>query len=187
MHELLREDGGHRRRDGLLLVRERQAKEVAADRVGGAAVRKAHAVDYTNHSLGSFLGPMDYDRDEAPSKGFSGSSSTFKYLKTISDYSQVDEAGVYPCAKLIERICEKLSLPPGVDGAGDSRGQGAPRDQEAEDRVHDSRDLRLLDNKRLQDLRRLERRREGGRRSPQGAGRTTSGRPRSSRWGSTPR
>jgi transcription initiation factor TFIIIB Brf1 subunit/transcription initiation factor TFIIB len=28
----------------------------------------------------------------------------------------VDEAGVYPCAKLIERICEKLSLPPGVIG-----------------------------------------------------------------------
>jgi transcription initiation factor TFIIIB Brf1 subunit/transcription initiation factor TFIIB len=91
-------------------------KEVAADSTGGAVVRKARAVDYTNHSLGSFLGPMEYDRDEAPSKGFSGSSSTFRYLKTISDYSQVDEAGVYPCAKLIERICEKLSLPPGVMG-----------------------------------------------------------------------
>jgi transcription initiation factor TFIIIB Brf1 subunit/transcription initiation factor TFIIB len=92
-------------------------KEVAHDSVGGgAAARRAHAVDYTNHSLGSFLGPMDYDRDEAPSKGFSGSSSTFRYLKTISDYSQVDEAGVYPCAKLIERICEKLSLPPGAMG-----------------------------------------------------------------------
>ena len=65
-------------------------KEVAADSTGGAVVRKARAVDYTNHSLGSFLGPMEYDRDEAPSKGFSGSSSTFKYLKTISDYSQLD-------------------------------------------------------------------------------------------------
>jgi len=71
-------------------------------------------VDYTNHSLGSFLGPIEYDREDASSKGLSCSSSTFKYLKTISDYSQVDEAGVYPCAKLIERICEKLSLPPGV-------------------------------------------------------------------------
>ena len=92
-------------------------KEVEADSVGAATARRTHAVDYTNHSLGSFLGPMDYDRDEAPSsKGFSGSSSTFKYLKTISDYSQVDEAGVYPCAKLIERICEKLSLPRGVVG-----------------------------------------------------------------------
>ncbi len=90
-------------------------KEVVADSAGGTT-RRARAVDYTNHSLGSFLGPMDHDRDEAPSKGFSGSSSTFRYLKTISDYSQVDEAGVYPCAKLIERICEKLSLPRGVMG-----------------------------------------------------------------------
>src|SRR5271155_2224394 len=70
-------------------------KEVAADSVGGATagVRRAHAVDYTNHSLGSFLGPMEYDPDEKPSRGLSGSSSSFKYLKTISDYSQVDEAG----------------------------------------------------------------------------------------------
>ncbi len=92
-------------------------KEVAADPVGGTATKRAHAVDYTNHSLGSFLGPMeDHDRDEAHSRGLSGSSSTFRYLKTISDYSQVDEAGVYPCAKLIERICEKLALPRGVMG-----------------------------------------------------------------------
>ena len=91
-------------------------KEVAADSTAGAMTRRTHAVDYTNHSLGSFLGPAEYDRDEAPSKGFFGSPSTFRYLKTISDYSQVDEAGVYPCAKLIERICEKLSLPPGVMG-----------------------------------------------------------------------
>jgi transcription initiation factor TFIIIB Brf1 subunit/transcription initiation factor TFIIB len=92
-------------------------KEVVAGAGGGpATTRKAHAVDYTNHSLGSFLGPIEYDRDESPSKGLSGSSSNFRYLKTISDYSQVDEAGVYPCAKLIERICEKLSLPPGAMG-----------------------------------------------------------------------
>lgn len=90
-------------------------KVVAAD-PGGVPARKTRAVDYTSHSLGSFLGPREYDPDEAPSKGLSGSPSTFRYLKTISDYSQVDEAGVYPCAKLIERICEKLSLPPLVMG-----------------------------------------------------------------------
>ncbi len=99
-------------------------KEVAADSVGGSMGRRAHAVDYTNHSLGSFLGPREYDRDEARSKGLSGSSSTFRYLKTISDYSQVDEAGVYPCAKLIERICEKLSLPPRVMGQSISVAKG---------------------------------------------------------------
>ena len=89
-------------------------KEVGADTVGGATAKRAYAVDYTNHSLGSFLGRMDCDREESPSKAFAASSSTFRYLKTISDYSPTDEAGVYPCAKLIERICEKLSLPPGV-------------------------------------------------------------------------
>ena len=92
-------------------------KEVVANPVRGTTMaRRVQAVDYTNHSLGSFLGPIDYDRDEASSKGFSKTSSTFKYLKTISDYSQVDEAGVYPCAKLMERICEKLSLPSGIIG-----------------------------------------------------------------------
>jgi transcription initiation factor TFIIIB Brf1 subunit/transcription initiation factor TFIIB len=94
----------------------RPKEVVVADPVGGVTARRAHAVDYTSHSLGSFLGPMEYDRYEATSRGLSGASSTFRYLKTISDYSQVDEAGVYPCAKLIERICEKLSLPPGVVG-----------------------------------------------------------------------
>jgi transcription initiation factor TFIIIB Brf1 subunit/transcription initiation factor TFIIB len=85
-------------------------KEVGVSSLVGARKRRAHAVDYTSHSLGSFLGPIDYDREEAPPKGL-GSASTLRHLKTISDYSQVDEAGVYPCAKLIERICEKLSLP----------------------------------------------------------------------------
>ena len=41
-------------------------KEVGASSVGGATARRARAVDYTNHSLGSFLGPMEHDRDEAP-------------------------------------------------------------------------------------------------------------------------
>ncbi len=100
-------------------VRPKETETGSAD-----AVRRAHAVDYTNHSLGSFLGPIDYDRDDAPARGLSGSSSTFRYLKTISDYSQVDEVGVYPCAKLIERICEKLSLPVGVMGQSISVAKG---------------------------------------------------------------
>jgi transcription initiation factor TFIIIB Brf1 subunit/transcription initiation factor TFIIB len=84
--------------------------------------RRTHAVDYTIHSLGSFLGPIDYDPDaERPRLS---SSSNFKYLKTLSDYPQVDEAGVYPCARLIERMCEKLSLPPGVVGQAISVAKG---------------------------------------------------------------
>jgi transcription initiation factor TFIIIB Brf1 subunit/transcription initiation factor TFIIB len=77
--------------------------------------RRPSAVDYTNYSLGSFLGPSEYGPEDKE-KGFSKSSSSFKYLKTISDYSQDDSAGVYPCTKLMERICEKLALPNGIIG-----------------------------------------------------------------------
>jgi len=91
--------------------------------VKGAAGRKAYAVDYTSHSLGSFLGPLAHDGDEKV-KGLSHASSNFRYLKTISDYSQADQAGVYPCAKLIERVCEKLSLPPRVMGQAISVAKG---------------------------------------------------------------
>jgi transcription initiation factor TFIIIB Brf1 subunit/transcription initiation factor TFIIB len=91
-----------------------RTKEVVASPIRGTA-RRVQAVDYTNHSLGSFLGPMARDRDDG-TKGFSKSSSTFKYLKTVSDYSQMDQAGVYPCARLMERICEKLALPRGIIG-----------------------------------------------------------------------
>ncbi len=84
--------------------------------------KRAYAVDYTTRSLGSFLGPIDYDRDDPPPVGLS-STSTFKYLKTISDY-HADEAGVYPCAKLIERISEKLALPPCVVGQAISVSKG---------------------------------------------------------------
>ena len=60
---------------------------VTAKEVKRPSEEKApHAIDYTSHSLGSFLGPMDYGYEERHSPGFSGSSSTFRYLKTISDF-----------------------------------------------------------------------------------------------------
>jgi transcription initiation factor TFIIIB Brf1 subunit/transcription initiation factor TFIIB len=99
-------------------------KEVPAELVFDSGVpivtKRVRAVDYTSRSLGSFLGPKGYeDRDDAPKGARSPSSSSspsFKHLKTISDYSPVDATGVYPCARLIERICEKLALPQGVIG-----------------------------------------------------------------------
>jgi transcription initiation factor TFIIIB Brf1 subunit/transcription initiation factor TFIIB len=83
------------------------AKEVVE--AGGSRVPQA--IDYTTHSLGSYLGPVDYGYGERFSPGFSKSSSTFKYLKTISDFAYRDGAALYNCAKLVERVCEKLSLP----------------------------------------------------------------------------
>jgi len=73
--------------------------------------REPQAVDYTEHALGSYLGPMEYGYAEIFSKGFSKSSSTFGYLKTLSDYSCRENGSVYACAKLIERICEKVLIP----------------------------------------------------------------------------
>ncbi len=78
--------------------------------------RTPQAIDYTNHSLGSYLGPLEYGYEEIFSKGLSSSPSTFKYLKIISDFSHKEEAGVYNCAKLVERVCEKLVLPAAVVG-----------------------------------------------------------------------
>ncbi|MGA2198429.1 MAG: hypothetical protein ABSG45_00675 [Nitrososphaerales archaeon] len=82
-------------------------KEVVESGEDGAR----QAIDYTNHSLGSYLGPLEYGYEEIFSKGLSGSPSTFKYLKTISDFSYKEGAGVYTCARLMERVCEKLALP----------------------------------------------------------------------------
>jgi transcription initiation factor TFIIIB Brf1 subunit/transcription initiation factor TFIIB len=77
---------------------------------------KPQAIDYTKHSLGSYLGPLEYGYEEKFSKGFSHSSSTFRYLKTVSDYSYREDGSAYSCAKMIERICEKLLIPKGVIG-----------------------------------------------------------------------
>src|SRR5271155_3960043 len=67
--------------------------------------------DYGSHPLGSFLGPAEVGYDEIFSKGFSKSCSTFRYLKTISDYSYSRKEGsIFACTKLIERVCEKLGL-----------------------------------------------------------------------------
>jgi transcription initiation factor TFIIIB Brf1 subunit/transcription initiation factor TFIIB len=78
--------------------------------------RDPQALDYTVHALGSYLGPMRYGYDELFSKGFSKSSSTYGYLKTVSDYSCRENSAVYSCAKMVERICEKLLIPKTVIG-----------------------------------------------------------------------
>ena len=90
---------------------------VGRKEICGAGGKKVpQAIDYTEHALGSYLGPMDYGYLEIFSKGFSKSSSTFRYLKTVSDYACRESSMVYSCARLIERICEKLLIPKSVIG-----------------------------------------------------------------------
>lgn len=91
-------------------------KEVIDEGWTTTMTQARHPLDYSR-ALGSFLGPAEYGYEEIFSKGFSKTPSTFKYLKTISDFSGSREAGgTYSCARLIERVCEKLGVPRAVAG-----------------------------------------------------------------------
>ncbi len=83
------------------------AKEVVEARGG----RTPQAIDYTKYALGGFLGPLEYGYEEKFSRGLSDASSSFRYLKLISDFSGRGNSCVYACAQMIQRVCEKLGLP----------------------------------------------------------------------------
>lgn len=61
--------------------------------------------------LGSFMGSSSPTSGERHSTGFSRANSTYRYLKLISDFGGREENGVYVCTRLIERVCDRLSLP----------------------------------------------------------------------------
>ncbi len=79
--------------------------------VESAPGRKATAVDFTRHSLGGYLGSAEPSVRERSTKGLSGVRSSYSYMKTVSDFAGREEDKGYSCAKLIERVCEKLALP----------------------------------------------------------------------------
>jgi transcription initiation factor TFIIIB Brf1 subunit/transcription initiation factor TFIIB len=84
--------------------------------IGGVEDRAPQAVDYTKLALGGYLGPLEYGYEERFSPGFAKSNSTFRYLKMVSDYSGREDSSVYACAKMVERVCEKLGVPKIVVG-----------------------------------------------------------------------
>jgi transcription initiation factor TFIIIB Brf1 subunit/transcription initiation factor TFIIB len=88
------------------------AKEV----IGGVEARAPQAIDYTKLALGGYLGPIEYGYEERFSPGFAKSNSTFRYLKMVSDYSGREDSSVYACARMVERVCEKLGVPKIVVG-----------------------------------------------------------------------
>ncbi len=61
--------------------------------------------------LGSYLGSISPTARERNSKGFSRSNSTYAYLKMISDSAGREDSSLSECARMIERVGEKLSLP----------------------------------------------------------------------------
>jgi hypothetical protein len=79
--------------------------------VGTGASRAPVAIDFTGQSLGGYLGPPDTGFEERFSKGLVGSPSTYRYLKLVSDYAGREDSALYSCAKMIERVAEKLKLP----------------------------------------------------------------------------
>jgi len=83
-------------------------KEVLEDWVKN---KKPQAIDFTAHALGGYLGPLEHGYEERFSKGFARASSSFEYLKLVSDFAGKEDTAIYTCVKMIERVCEKLSLP----------------------------------------------------------------------------
>jgi transcription initiation factor TFIIIB Brf1 subunit/transcription initiation factor TFIIB len=66
---------------------------------------------YGPHPLGSFMGTMWGTRSERATKGITGSSRNYGYLKTVSDFTGREDGQETECAKMIERVAEKLALP----------------------------------------------------------------------------
>lgn len=73
--------------------------------------RTPQALDFTKHALGGYLGPQEYGYEEKFSRGFASASSKFRYLKLVSDYTGKEQSSLYACAKMVERVCEKLGVP----------------------------------------------------------------------------
>lgn len=82
-------------------------KEVVNERRSKALV----AIDLTRQRLGSYMGPPELATSPGPARAFPGSQSTVRYMKLVSDFTGREDSQLYACAKLTERVCEKLSLP----------------------------------------------------------------------------
>ena len=108
-------------------------------------------MDYTVHSLGSYMGPLEYGYGAIFSKGLSGSPSTYKYLKTISDFSCRDGSGLDTCAKLMERVCEKLDFSKSVVGESVAIAKCVIEIRKEHGGTHDCRHIGVLDNQLVQE------------------------------------
>ena len=69
------------------------------------------AIDFTGQGVGGYLGSAEPTAEERHSRGLSGTKSNFRYLKQMSDYTGREDSMLYSCARLIERVCERLMLP----------------------------------------------------------------------------
>lgn len=61
--------------------------------------------------LGSFMGSFAGSPRERSTKGITGTSGSYRYLKTVSDTAGKDGGSAVECARTIERVGERLRLP----------------------------------------------------------------------------
>lgn len=88
------------------------SKEVRETRKGGPP----RAIDFTGQALGGYLGTPESAGRSGSHRRISDSPSSFRYLKLISDYADREDSTVYSCAKMVERVCDRLSIPRSVMG-----------------------------------------------------------------------
>jgi len=62
-------------------------------------------------ALGSYMGSMEVTYKDRFSKGITGSNSSYRYLKVVSDFAGRYDGSEGSCARMIERVGEKLLLP----------------------------------------------------------------------------
>ena len=73
--------------------------------------RSAPTVLTQKQALGSYMGSRVTTTKERASRGVGGNGSSYRYLKVISDFAGRNEGTPATCARMIERMGEKLLLP----------------------------------------------------------------------------
>jgi len=86
-----------------------RTEEKVVSPLGASLVSRAPLMG--RQALGSYMGSMEVTSKERFSKGITGSMSNYKYLKVVSDFAGRSEGTEGSCARMIERVGEKLMLP----------------------------------------------------------------------------
>lgn len=69
------------------------------------------AIPLGGNALGSFMGTKEITQRERHTRGITGRNTNYEYLKVVSDFAGKREGAPVSCARMIERVGEKLSLP----------------------------------------------------------------------------
>ena len=67
--------------------------------------------DAVRTPLGSYMGPRFAGAGERTARGITGEEGGYRYLKVVSDSAGRGEGAAVDCARIIERVGEKLGLP----------------------------------------------------------------------------